>query len=132
MCVAVFNALCDRFAIGYLRCTDINLNAVLVAPSWRHVGYGMMLCLAGLKGFDPTLREAAQIDGANERQTFFHMIFPVLRPINIVVVDNETTVGDDVTFDGEGITLKAVTADGETNEFRSWGIAAAGRAWPGR
>jgi ABC-type sugar transport system permease subunit len=46
----------------------------------------MILYLAGLKAVDPSLREAAQIDGANERQTFFHVVFPVLRPINIVVI----------------------------------------------
>ena len=31
----------------------------MVASSWRHVGYVMLLYLAGLKGVDPTLREAA-------------------------------------------------------------------------
>ena len=59
---------------------------VLVAASWRHIGYVMVLYLAGLKAVDPSLREAAQIDGANERQTFFRVVFPVLRPINIVVL----------------------------------------------
>jgi multiple sugar transport system permease protein len=50
------------------------------------VGYVMILYLAGLKSVDPALREAASIDGANERQTFFRVIFPVMRPINIVVL----------------------------------------------
>ena len=57
-----------------------------MAASWRHVGYVMVLYLAGLKSFDPSLREAATIDGANERQTFFRVVFPVMRPINIVIV----------------------------------------------
>jgi multiple sugar transport system permease protein len=65
---------------------DINLWAVLVAASWRHVGYIMVLYLAGLKSVDPTLREAAAIDGANERQAFFRVIFPVLLPINIIIL----------------------------------------------
>jgi multiple sugar transport system permease protein len=65
---------------------SINLYAVLVAASWRHVGYVMVLYLAGLKAFDPTLREAASIDGANERQTFFRVVFPVLKPINIIII----------------------------------------------
>ena len=39
----------------------------------------MVLYLAGLKSVDPTLREAAAIDGANERQTFFRVVFPVMR-----------------------------------------------------
>ena len=76
----------DSTFINWLGDPDINLWAVLVAASWRHVGYVMILYLAGLKAVDPSLREAAQIDGANERQSFFHVIFPVLRPINIVVV----------------------------------------------
>jgi multiple sugar transport system permease protein len=72
--------------ISWLGDPSINLWAVLVAASWRHVGYVMVLYLAGLKAVDPTLREAAAIDGANERQTFFQVVFPVLRPINIVII----------------------------------------------
>jgi multiple sugar transport system permease protein len=64
----------------------INLWAVLIAASWRHVGYIMVLYLAGLKSVDPTLREAAVIDGANEWQTFRRVIFPVMKPINIIVL----------------------------------------------
>jgi multiple sugar transport system permease protein len=63
-----------------------NLWAALIATSWRHVGYIMLLYLAGLKGVDPTLREAAAIDGASSRQTFFRVVFPVMRPINIIVL----------------------------------------------
>ena len=72
--------------IDWLGSRDLNLWAVLVAASWRHVGYIMILYLAGLKSVDPTLREAAAIDGANARQTFFRVVFPVLRPINIVIL----------------------------------------------
>ena len=57
-----------------------------MAASWRHVGYIMVLYLAGLKSVDNTLREAAAIDGANGRQTFFRVVFPVLAPINVVVL----------------------------------------------
>ena len=63
-----------------------NLWAALLASSWRHVGYIMLLYLAGLKGVDPTLREAAKVDGATERQTFFKVVFPVMFPINIIVL----------------------------------------------
>jgi multiple sugar transport system permease protein len=43
---------------------DINLWSVLVATSWRHTGYIMVIYLAGLKGVDASLREAAAVDGA--------------------------------------------------------------------
>ena len=65
---------------------DVNLWAVLVAMSWRHAGYIMLLYLAGLKGVDNTLREAAAVDGANEVQTFFRIVLPVMRPINLIVI----------------------------------------------
>ena len=72
--------------IDWLGNPHINLFAVLVAASWRHVGYMMVIYLAGLKSVDPTLREAAKVDGANEVQTFFRVVFPVMAPINTVIV----------------------------------------------
>ena len=66
--------------------SSVNLWAVLVATAWRHTGYIMLIYLAGLKGVDTTLREAAAMDGATERQTFFRVIFPVMRPINMIVL----------------------------------------------
>ncbi len=72
--------------IDWLGNPSLNIWAVLVAASWRHVGYVMVLYLAGLKSVDPTLREAAAIDGANARQTFIRVVFPVMRPINVVIV----------------------------------------------
>jgi ABC-type sugar transport system permease subunit len=71
--------------IDWLGNPKINLWAVLVAASWRHVGYIMILYLAGLKSVDPSLREAAAIDGANEWQSFRRVVFPALKPINVVV-----------------------------------------------
>ena len=59
---------------------------MLVATAWRHTGYVMLLYLAGLKSVDHTLREAAAVDGANEWQTFFKVVFPVMRPINVIVL----------------------------------------------
>jgi multiple sugar transport system permease protein/raffinose/stachyose/melibiose transport system permease protein len=86
----LLNSLLGRTAqdnlIDWLGNPQLNIWAVLVAASWRHVGYIMVLYLSGLKSVDPTLREAAAIDGANQRQTFFRVIFPVMRPINVVIV----------------------------------------------
>jgi multiple sugar transport system permease protein/raffinose/stachyose/melibiose transport system permease protein len=73
-------------AVDWLGDSNINIWAALVAATWRHAGYVMVLYLAGLKGVDPSLREAASIDGANARQVFFRIVFPVMRPINVVIV----------------------------------------------
>ena len=63
-----------------------NFAALLIAMAWRHIGYVMVLYLAGLKSVDPSLREAASIDGCNEWQTFRRVVFPVMKPINVVVL----------------------------------------------
>jgi multiple sugar transport system permease protein len=65
---------------------SINIWVVLIFAGWRHVGYVMILYLAGLKAVDPALKEAAAIDGANEVQAFRRVVFPALRPINIIVL----------------------------------------------
>ncbi|MFD4475272.1 carbohydrate ABC transporter permease [Streptomyces sp. NPDC058471] len=71
--------------IDWLGNSDINLWMMMLAASWRHTGYVMILYLAGLKSVDPALKEAAQIDGANARQAFFRVVFPTLRPVNVIV-----------------------------------------------
>jgi multiple sugar transport system permease protein len=72
--------------IDWLGNPRLNLWAILVEASWKQAGYVMILYLAGLKAFDPSLREAAVVDGANSWQTFWRVTFPVLRPINIVIL----------------------------------------------
>jgi len=62
-----------------------NFVAILIAIAWRHTGYIMVLYLAGLKSVDSSLREAALLDGSNEWQVFRHVIFPALKPINVVI-----------------------------------------------
>ena len=66
--------------------SSINLWAAILANGWRHTGYIMLLYLSGLKSIDPALREAAALDGAGQVQTYLRIVFPVLRPINIIVL----------------------------------------------
>lgn len=47
---------------------------------WKNAGYDMILWLAGLDGISADLYEAASVDGANARQTFFHITLPNLLP----------------------------------------------------
>lgn len=73
-------------AVNWFGDSNVNLWAALVAATWRHSGYIMILYLAGLKGVDPSLREAAALDGANERQIFFRVVFPAMAPTNVIIV----------------------------------------------
>ena len=82
----ILHSLGSGTTIDWLGNPDLNLWAVLVASAWRHTGYIMILYLAGLKGFDPALKEAASLDGANGRQTFMRVVFPALKPVNIIIL----------------------------------------------
>jgi len=72
--------------IGWLGDPAVSLWVVLPFACWRHASYVMILYLAGLKALDPSLREAAAIDGASEGQAYFRVVLPALKPINIVLV----------------------------------------------
>lgn len=63
-----------------------NLYVILTISSWRHIGYIMLLYLAGLKAVDSSLREAAALDGATEWETFRKVILPTMRPVNIIIL----------------------------------------------
>jgi ABC-type sugar transport system permease subunit len=73
-------------AVDWFGDSGVNIWAAMIAATWRHAGYVMILYLAGLKGVDPTLKEAAQIDGANAAQTFFRVVFPAMRPVNVIII----------------------------------------------
>ncbi len=85
----VINAILGRThgnGIDFIGDSHLNIWMVLLFAGWRHTGYIMILYLAGLKSVDPGLKEAAIIDGANPVQTFFRVVFPTMRPINVIVL----------------------------------------------
>lgn len=57
--------------------------AIALAAIWQMSGYTMALYLAGLRSIPHELREAAQIDGANEIQIYRHIILPLLSPVTL-------------------------------------------------
>ncbi|MFK4791801.1 carbohydrate ABC transporter permease [Microbacterium sp. ZW T5_56] len=97
------NSALDAIGLGtvarqWLADPNTALTAVLIAAVWRQCGYIMVLYLAGLKGVDPTLEEAAQVDGANRWQRFWRIVMPQMRGVNSVVF--AVTVIDSLrTFD---------------------------------
>lgn len=87
----VLNQLLQTVGLGSLRHAwladqDTALYAVIVPALWRQIGYVMVLYLAGLKGIDPALYEAARVDGAGAWQRFRHVTLPQLRSVNAVVL----------------------------------------------
>ena len=53
---------------------------MLILLSWQQIGYMMIIYIAGLNNVSPELIEAAQIDGANSRQTLFRIKIPMIMP----------------------------------------------------
>lgn len=48
---------------------------------WKNLGYDLVLWTAGLSRIPESICEAARVDGAGERQIFFRIILPQLRPV---------------------------------------------------
>lgn len=65
----------------WLRTKGLN-NVCLVGTSlWRYLGQNMVLFIGAMMSVDPTMYEAAEIDGANSVQKFFHITLPSIRTI---------------------------------------------------
>lgn len=60
--------------------------AVVIAAVWQMTGFSLAMYLAGLRGIDDELREAARMDGATEFQVYRKIILPILMPITMSVV----------------------------------------------
>ena len=59
---------------------------VMFVQTWMWFGNTMILLMSGIMGINPSLFEAAAIDGANSGQIFFRITLPVLKPIFIYVL----------------------------------------------
>ena len=57
--------------------------AIALAAIWQMSGYTMAIYLAGLRSIPAELKEAAQIDGANEFQIYRYIILPLLSPVTL-------------------------------------------------
>ncbi len=56
---------------------------VMFIQTWLWFGNTMIMLMSGIMGINPSLFEAANIDGANSRQVFFRITLPLLQPIMV-------------------------------------------------
>lgn len=65
--------------------TDKNNSRILVMfiQTWMWFGNTMIMLMSGIMGINPSLFEAANIDGANSFQIFRKVTLPLLRPIMV-------------------------------------------------
>jgi sn-glycerol 3-phosphate transport system permease protein len=64
------------------------LAAVTVVAVWKEAGFFMIFYLAALQGLNPSLREAAAIEGASRWFFFRHVQWPLLMPTTLFVMVN--------------------------------------------
>src|ERR1700736_2010075 len=72
--------------INWLSDPDLAMISVIIANVWRGVPFYAISLLAGLQTINPELQEAAAIDGARPWQRFWHVTWPLLLPVTMVVV----------------------------------------------
>ncbi|MDG6107886.1 sugar ABC transporter permease [Dactylosporangium aurantiacum] len=59
---------------------DLVLYTLFVVITWKYIGFGVILLLAGLQSIPAELREAASTDGASPWATTRHIVLPLLGP----------------------------------------------------
>ncbi len=72
--------------INWLGDPNLALVSVIIVNVWRGVPFFAISLLAGLQTINPELQEAAAIDGARPWQRFWHVTWPLLLPVTMVVV----------------------------------------------
>ena len=64
------------------------LASITVVAVWKEAGFFMIFYLAALQGINPSLREAAAIEGASRWFFFRRVLWPLLMPTTIFVLVN--------------------------------------------
>ena len=70
----------------FLLDADHVFGALVNVVTWQWAGYYMIIIYAALRGIDPSIYEAATIDGATPWQRFTNVTLPGLRPVSMTVV----------------------------------------------
>lgn len=134
--IGLLNATLSNFPnfepIGWLINKMINNFALIAVGVWIWTGFCMVILSAALKGIPREILEAARADGANEWQTFRHVILPMMRPtiaivattmvINVLKVFDIVYVMTNGAFDTEVIANRMYK---EMFHFRNFGRASA-------
>jgi ABC-type sugar transport system permease subunit len=76
-------------SVGWLSDPSIVIWSLVIANVWYGTPFTILFLTAGLLSINPTIYEAAAIDGATRIRSFRHITLPLLRPfivINLVLI----------------------------------------------
>lgn len=66
---------------NWMMAPNYALLVTILAAAWKMLGFNIVFFLAGLQGIPDEIVEAAQVDGASPRQSFWRVVFPILSPM---------------------------------------------------
>ena len=91
-----------REPIYFLGTNETFRASVVVSDIWKNFGYNSIVYLAALTGIDPTLYEAAAVDGAGRWKRTIHVTLPGIAPfialMTILAIGNVLSAGFDQIF----------------------------------
>jgi multiple sugar transport system permease protein len=64
----------------------IALRGIMIMNIWSTAPYFMVIYLAALQDIPRSVYEAAELDGANQWQTFRHVTLPLLKPVTFFII----------------------------------------------
>ena len=73
----------------------------VVSGVWQNLGWGTILYLAAIASINPSLYEAAEVDGANHFQRVWHVTIPCILPTitTLLILDIGGLVGSGASFE---------------------------------
>ena len=83
----LFNYIIGQFggeSIAFLQDPKYFRTIIVISDIWKEAGYGTIIYLAAITSIDPSLYEAARVDGASRFQAILHITLPGI--MNTVVV----------------------------------------------
>lgn len=66
--------------------THLAMPILIFVSVWKLIGYNVVLFLTGFCTINQSVYDAAKIDGATERQIFFNITLPLLKPTTYFVI----------------------------------------------
>lgn len=71
---------------NWLRSTTWALPAVIMVGIWKHLGFNVVVFLAGLQALPRDVLEASAVDGASGWRTIRSIVLPLLAPITLLLL----------------------------------------------
>jgi multiple sugar transport system permease protein len=87
--LGVVNQLLEKFGLAgvdWLGETNLAFWTVVFIDIWQQVSFVILILAAGLASLPKDPYEAASVDGATERQQFYYLTLPMLRPVAAIAV----------------------------------------------